>query len=203
MYQISVPFMFFKLQSNTLEQEMCNGTKNTIEAISQFYTVLKQYGEKLGTGKELPDEDLNPFLLDTIPKLVAGQLRNLTWYLGQLTSQLLKIEEEKEEQKGKDQSTAQKNAEKRNKKIIQMVVQSNLLSGGIEQNELGIFSEETKTHLKQYALLMSDHELIKNIDKKSGEPLSGLAAALNEPSTLEAIITEGLNEEVDMIINSL
>lgn len=47
-----------------------------------------------------------------------------------------------------------------------MIISSNLLSGGIEDNHLPLFSKETKDQLTGYAHLMNDETYVKGLTMK-------------------------------------
>jgi hypothetical protein len=96
----------------------------------------------------------------------------LSWYSGHTAYNLIKIkdvEEEKKKEEGKEDAKAKK--ERAHKEVLQMVISSNLLSGGIEDTHLPLFSQDTKDKLTAYALLMDDQTYVKGLSSKvSSQP---------------------------------
>lgn len=138
---------------------------------------------------------------------MIGQVRrHLNWYVGHVAYELMKIEkktpeeekkeEEKKEDEKEDMDTEKEQFEKRQKEILKMVLQSNLLSGGIEPQNLKIFQTEAKNTMLSYAKLIEDQTLIECIDSSQSE-------ANGNYKKLEAIITAGKDSEIDLVINLL
>ena len=84
--------------------------------------------------------------------LVSKVTQQLTWTIGRQAYELIKIEkvkeeededeEEKKEEDEKDEKAAKKKKMEDRKKVVQMVVQSNVISGGIELDHIGILKPE-------------------------------------------------------------
>lgn len=115
--------------------------------MSRLYTIWKKYGEKLGLGAEPWNNNLTSLVDDKLEKMIGKFMRHLNWYVGHIAYELIKIdkkEEPKKKEDGTDEENNKKKKEKRLKEVLKMVLQSNLLSGGIEPRHLDIFSTETK-----------------------------------------------------------
>jgi hypothetical protein len=111
-----------------------------------------------------------------------------------------KKEEEKKEEEKEEMDTEKEQHEKRQKEILKMVLQSNLLAGGIEPQNLKIFQTEAKNTMLNSAKLIEDQALIKCFDPSQ----SGAKDAPGSDYTkLEAIITEGKDPDVDLVIKLL
>ena len=83
------------------------------------------------------------------------------------------------------------------KQILKMVIQSNLISGGMEERHLSSISDPTKEKMIGLAGLIQDKKLI--------EALNGMEdtmESLNDP-VLNAIIIDGEDDEVDYVIGLL
>lgn len=74
-----------------------------------------------------------------------------------------------------------------------MILSSNLLSGGIEDAHLPLFSQESKEILTSFATLMDDQVYIKALSNESQD----------SDDTLQAIIYKGKNADVDKAIKYL
>ena len=87
--------------------------------------------------------------------------RHLCWYVGHFAYSLIKINKENEAPLGED-----KKKEENARQALKSVIQSNLLSGGMDTKHLSIFSEDTKNMLHTYAHLMGDEEFSAALDEK-------------------------------------
>jgi hypothetical protein len=142
---------------------------------------------------------------------MIGQVRrHLNWYVGHVAYELMKIEkkkpeeekkeEDKKEEEKEEMDTEKEQLEKRQKEILKMVLQSNLLSGGIEPQNLKIFQTEAKNTMLNYAKLIGDQTLIGCFDSSQSEAKD---APGSNYTKLEAIITEGKDPEIDLVIKLL
>lgn len=84
-------------------QCICAGAVRTVTSLSLLYTIWTKYGEKLGLG-ESPSEDASSSPVDvTLEALVAKLRRHLSWYVGHIAYELIKIESKDLDQKKKDE----------------------------------------------------------------------------------------------------
>lgn len=80
---------------------------------------------------------------DRLKALLDSFSRSLSWFVGQTAYKLIKVvKEEKEENKDKEES-----AKEEIEKMHELIIQSNLLSGGIENRSIHLFSAESQTHI--------------------------------------------------------
>jgi len=169
--------------------------------MSRLYILWKKYGAKLGLGETITAHDAKKKVYNKLEDLIGSFRRQLNWYVGHVAHELIRVEkkpdkkdeEEKKEEDDDQKAKEKKRREKRRKEILDMVLQSNLLSGGIEPCHLNIFSTEMKDELINYARLIEDGVTVASLSKddlessKAGEP----------QKKLSAIITAGKDEEVD------
>jgi hypothetical protein len=78
---------------------------------------------------------------DKLKKFLDSFSRNLCWFLGMISYKLVKVKDEKEEKKDKDQKAEAEN----NAKMQDLIIQSNLLSGGIENRFVASFSDDARS----------------------------------------------------------
>jgi len=93
--------------------------------ISDHYQYMKENESRLGTS----ESD------DPLREMLSGLNRSLIWFVGQTAYRLIKFKDESAEKKDKEGNPTEK--------MQDLIVQSNLLSGGIEQRFIGSFSAET------------------------------------------------------------
>ena len=65
--------------------------------------------------------------------------RSLSWFVGMTAYKLIKVKDEKESDKDKEKKDSKESS---SDKMHDLIIQSNLLSGGIENRFLSLFSEE-------------------------------------------------------------
>ena len=90
-----------------------------IGEISHFNSVFSQYEEKLKVEK------------DKLRKFMEGFSRNMCWFVGMVSYKLIKQKEP--------------DAEKKEPEMQDLLMQSNLLSGGIEYRFMTSFSQDIQT----------------------------------------------------------
>lgn len=102
--------------------------------------------------------------------------------------------EEKKDKAEEDDKEGSKQAkqEKERKQILANVTQSNLLSGGVDYDNIGILKAETKEQLRKFAALGEDKELLKILDKDA-----------NVETPFQRIIEAGKDAECDKAIQYL
>lgn len=100
----------------------------------------------------------NKVIDDSLQMVIGKLMRHLNWYLGHIAYDLIKFDKEEE---GQTTDKAQQR-----KDLIKLVLQSNLLSGGVELRHLGVFSEQTKEqYIEGYAQIRGDTNLIDQLNK--------------------------------------
>ena len=77
-----------------------------------------------------------------------------------------------------------------------MIIQSNLLSGGIENRFLTLFSPDATSQLQDMIRISQDRKLMELLKEKPVEQQE-------EDKLVQAIIHEGQNENVDRLIHYL
>lgn len=115
----------FKLKIGLLPK-ISQSVTNIVAEISHFNTILKKYKEKLTLEAEK----------DKARKYFDNFSRNLCWFIGMTAYKLIKV---KEAEKG-DQEKKEGKEPTQSEKMQDLIVQSNLLSGGIENRFLTLFS---------------------------------------------------------------
>jgi DNA-binding transcriptional regulator GbsR (MarR family) len=92
---------------------------------------MKKHSEKVTSFES--DKDRFKSFLDSFS-------RSLSWFVGQTAYKLIKVKKE-EEKKEKEEGAA--NAKEEIEKMHELIIQSNLLSGGIENRNIHLFSTES------------------------------------------------------------
>lgn len=88
-----------------------------MESVSLLCTIWKKHGEKLGLGEMISDGDSS--LVDvTLQQVVAKLRRHLSWYMGHVAYELIKIERKPDEEADKksDAKEGETEQEKEKKK---------------------------------------------------------------------------------------
>ena len=102
--------------------------------ISNFYAILKKYKEKITLAEDK----------DKVRKFFDSMSRNLCWFIGMTAYKLIKV---KENEKPGDQEKKEKE-QSPNEKMQDLIIQSNLLSGGIESRFLNLLSQDAQLQLQ-------------------------------------------------------
>ena len=106
-----------------LTRHICEGAVQTINSVSLLYTIWSKYGEKLGLGERPSDEDSSSSVDRTLQQVVAKLRRHLSWYMGHIAYEFIKIEN-KDDQRAKEKAEAageegaQKRKERRRKQVL-------------------------------------------------------------------------------------
>jgi hypothetical protein len=97
-----------------------------VNEISAYFALTKKYNEKLNLSEDK----------DKFRQSISSFSRNLCWFIGKAAYNLIKVKEtEKDQEKEKD-----KKKESDDEKMENLIIQSNLLSGGIENRFVTLFS---------------------------------------------------------------
>lgn len=99
---------------------------NIIAETSHFNAILKKYKEKITLEADK----------DKLRKYFDSFSRNLCWFIGMTSYKLIKVKEVEKDQEKKEKEATQ------NEKMQDLIIQSNLLSGGIENRFLTLFSTD-------------------------------------------------------------
>ncbi|CDW73494.1 UNKNOWN [Stylonychia lemnae] len=170
-------FSVFKLKIALLPS-ITLSVNNVITEISNFNQIQKKYKEKITLDIEK----------DKLRKYFDSFSRNLCWFIGMTAYKLIKVKEVEKDQEKKEK-------ESQNEKMQDLIVQSNLLSGGIENRFLTLFSQDSQTQL---------NELIKiSHDQKLQRLLKEPATVQEDDNIVQSIINKGKNESVDRLITYL
>ena len=73
---------------------------------------------------------------DKIKKFLDSFTRSISWFMGMTAYKLIKVKDEK------DQENKDKEKDKDSEKMQDLIIQSNLLSGGIENRFITLFSQD-------------------------------------------------------------
>ena len=166
-------------------------------ACGAFYTNWRKYGKHLGLGEEITVVS-SGCVDDTLEKLIEKLFKHTSWYQGHTAYNLILIKD-KESAKGKKEDSGKSEEEKKkdekktrkeeaHKEVLQMVVSSSLLAGGMEDAHLPLFGQATKDQLTEFALLAGDQKYVAGLGGK---------ASCSEEDTLQAVITKGQNPDID------
>ena len=176
-------FGIFKLRTSLLSA-VCHSSLAILGEISGFNSLMKQQSEKVTSygadGK------------DRLKTFVDQFSRSLSWFVGMTAYKLIKVKDEKESEKDKEKKETKDTS---SDKMHDMIIQSNLLSGGIENRFLTLFSEEAQQQLEELVKISEDKKLLEMM--KSGGKLD------EEDELLDSIINAGKNEMVDKLIGYL
>ena len=189
------------------------GSEGLVTELSRFYSLWGKYGEKLGLSKEVADVDGSALIDDAIAVIFSKLRKHVSWHMGMMAYKLIKIEKKREVAPEKEDETDEqkklRTAEAHRKQVLQMVGQSNLLSGGIERKHMRIFSVKAREELTGMAQLMNDSALVADLaEKKHGEHGTKDVGGeddvdCDDCDILEAVVFEGKNEETDLTIEYL
>lgn len=118
-------FSVFKVKTSLLPS-VSQSVISIVQEVSQFFALLKKHSEKINVADDK----------DQLKKYLSSFTRTLSWFIGMTAYKLVKV---KETEKDKDK----KEKESQNEKMQDLIIQSNLLSGGIENRFLSLFSQES------------------------------------------------------------
>jgi hypothetical protein len=77
---------------------------------------------------------------DRFKKFLDSFSRSLSWFVGQTAYKLIKVKKEDEKKEKEEGAT---NSKEETEKMHELIIQSNLLSGGIENRNIHLFSAES------------------------------------------------------------
>lgn len=117
-------FSVFKLRT-TLLPAITGAVIGILKEISDYYALAKKFSEKLNVSQEK----------DKLKKCLDSFSRNLGWFIGMTAYKMIKVKEVEKDQEKKEKESA-------NEKMQDLIIQSNLLSGGIENRFVTLFSTE-------------------------------------------------------------
>lgn len=164
LYQVVMTFTqaFLLLQppAPTIRAIIYKGLSRISTTCGAFYTNWRKYGKHLGLGEEITAAASSSCVDNTLEKLVEKLFRHVSWYQGHTAYNLILIKEKETEKEKKEEDKSdeekkkgekKKRKEEAHKEVLQMVVSSNLLSGGIEDAHLPLFGQATKDQLTEFA----------------------------------------------------
>ena len=110
---------------------------------------------------------------DKLKKFLDSFSRNLCWFIGMTSYKLIRVKEEKE---GDKKEAAP------NDKMQDLIIQSSLLSGGIENRFITQFSPEAQTLLQDLVKISDDKKLLEllNAHNKATEEDNMVSAVINQ-----------------------
>jgi len=142
-------FGVFKIKTSLLPS-VAQSTIDVLDEIGSFNSLMKKYSEKVTTfnGEK-----------DRLKKFLDSFSRSLSWFLGMTAFKLIKVKDEKDQEK-KDKEKEKDGSDKSsNDKMQDLIIQSNLLSGGIENRFITLFSDEGQTQLQELIKISQDKKL--------------------------------------------
>lgn len=170
-------FSVFKLKTSLLPT-VAHAVIGIVNEVSNFYALLKKHSEKLNVGEDK----------DKLKKSLDSFSRNLCWFIGKVAYKLVRVKEVEKDQEKKEKETA-------NEKMQDLIIQSNLLSGGIENRFVTLFSSNTQKQLQDLIKISNDKQLQKLLNASQAES--------EEDHLLVSLIQEGKDERIDRVIKYL
>lgn len=148
-------FGVFKLKTKLLPS-FCHASSDILREISHFNTLMKKYSEKVISfgGKK----DRLKIFLDSFS-------RSLSWFVGQTAYKLIKVKKDEEKKEKEDGAN---NAKEETEKMHDLIIQSNLLSGGIENRHIHLFSAESQEQIEDLIKISQDNTLLELLKAKTG-----------------------------------
>jgi hypothetical protein len=141
-------FGVFKLKTNLLPT-ICHATNDILREISLFNTLMKKHQEKVSAFGG--DKDRLKRFLDNFS-------RSLSWFVGSTAYKLIKVKDEKEDKEKKEGKDAKD--QEAQEKMHDLIIQSNLLSGGMENRFVNLFSAEAQSQIVDLIKISEDTELL-------------------------------------------
>jgi len=86
-----------------LTRHICDGAIRAVKSLGLLYTIWAKYGEKLGLGESPSDEASSSSVDRTLEQVVAKLRRHLSWYMGHIAYEFIKIEN-KDDQRAKEKA---------------------------------------------------------------------------------------------------
>jgi len=112
----------FPLKSQLLPS-LTSSAIEVLTQISEFFAMKKKYEEKLSCEEEK----------DKLFHLLSSFSRSVSWFVGKTAYKLVKIKEEEKDPEKKEKESP-------TEKMIDMILHSKLLSGGIDTRQVCLFS---------------------------------------------------------------
>ena len=131
-------FSVFKLKTSLIAP-ITHSAIVIIKEISRYYAVTKKFSEKLALAEDK----------DKLRKCFDSFSRNLTWFIGMVAYKLIKVKEVEKDQDKKDKESP-------SEKMQELIISSNLLSGGIENRFVVLFSNEVQQTLQDLIKVSHD-----------------------------------------------
>ena len=175
-------FGVFKIKTNLLPS-ICHSSSDILREISLFNTLMKKHSEKVTSYAS--DKDRFKAFLDSFS-------RSLSWFVGQTAYKLIKVKKEEEK---KDKEEGASNSKEEIEKMHDLIIQSNLLSGGIENRNIHLFSEDSQAQIEDLIKISQDNSLLELMKVKTG--------ANDDDKLISALIHSGENQMVDKLVGYL
>ena len=142
----------------------------------------KKFSDKIGVDDEK----------DGVKQFFDGFARTLSWYMGSTAYKLIKVKDAEKDKKEKEDKKDQKDAPE---KMHDLILQSKLLSGGIENRFVRIFSPENISEMQDLLFIIRDNKL--------RDYLATDVQPDDQDRLLASIIFEGRDENTDRVIHTL
>lgn len=178
-------FAVFKVKTSLLPS-ISHSTLDIIGEISSYNTLMKKYQEKVSSFSG--DKDRLKKFLDSFS-------RSLSWFLGMTAYKLIKVKDEKDQDKKDKEKSTDKDSTSHDK-MQDLIIQSNLLSGGIENRFITLFSNEAQVQLQDLIKISQDKKLLQLLNEH-------VPKETDEDKLITAIIHSGENPHVDRLIGYL
>lgn len=168
-------FAVFKVKTSLLPS-LCHSTLEILEEVSHFNLLMKKHSEKVSAFNG--DKDRLKRFLDSFS-------RSLSWFLGMTAYKLIKVKDEKDQEKKEKEA-------KDDNKMQDLIIQSNLLSGGIENRYISLFSQDGLDSLHDLIQISNDHKLLQLVSQKPSQT--------EDDKLISSVIHKGENVIVDKLI---
>ena len=145
-------FGCFKLKQ-TLLPSICQSSSHILREISSFNTLMKAHSEKVTSFNSGAEKDRLKVFLDQFS-------RSLCWFVGNTAYKLIRISKDEKENPEKKEGKESEN------KMQDLIIQSNLLSGGIENRFLNLFSSEAQEQLRDIIKISEDKKMLELLNSK-------------------------------------
>mgnify|MGYP006950269135 CR=1 FL=1 len=144
-----------------------------VENLTRFTDLLKQNNKKLkGTPDQEDDSDFeeseSSIESSEMVTMVFTMIRRISWFIGQISFNLIHV-------KSEELTLEQIKEETSDKKMARLLMESKILSGGIETRFLSTFAQETKDKLKPVLEISGSTKVLEMLQNE---------ATLNKEDTL-------------------
>ena len=120
-------------------ERFSTSSSQLFELHSGFVSIVTLFVQTFGIFKSEKVTSYGAEGKDRLKTFVDQFSRSLSWFIGMTAYKLIKVKDEKESEKDKEKKETKDTS---SDKMHDMIIQSNLLSGGIENRFLTLFSEE-------------------------------------------------------------